>query len=106
MSKALTAFFLACGLVALRPARADYSDLQVSASGLSGQTVTLSVHNPTSGPVSARVRVVVRVDEQTFYLLTSASFTVAGGATTSVTLSAPEPVAEIEDNPEPFPTVQ
>ena len=102
MSKQIKAFCLACSLLVLTPALANYSDLQATASGTSGQTVTVSVYNPTSGPVSARVRVVVQLDDQTYFLLTSTSFTVAAGATTSISLSAPAPVAEISDSPEPI----
>ena len=102
MSKQLKAFCLAGCLLVLTPALADYSDLQATASGSSGQTVTVSVLNPTSGPVSARVRVVVQLDDETYFLLTSTNFTVAAGSTTSISLSAPAPVAEIEDNPEPI----
>ena len=102
MSKKMKAVCLAFCLVVLTPALADYSDLQATTSGVSGSTVSVSVHNPTSGAVSARVRVVVKLDDETFYLLMSATFTVAGGSTTSISLSAPAAVAEIEDNPEPF----
>ncbi len=106
MLRSLKALCVACCLVVLTPAFADYSDLQASTSGFSGQTVTVAVHNPTSGPVSARVRVAVRGDDQTFYLLTSSNFTVAAGATASISMTAPQPVAEITDNPEPIGTVQ
>lgn len=102
MSKQMKAFCLACCLIVLTPALADYSDLQAIAAGSSGQTVTVSVHNPTSGPVSARVRVVVKLDDATYVLLTSTNFTVAAGSTASISLSAPAPVAEIGDNPEPI----
>ena len=102
MSKKMKAFCLACCLVVLTPALADYTDLQATTSGVSGQTVTIAVHNPTSSSVSARVRVVVRLDDETFFLLTSSTFTVVGESTTSISLTAPAPVAEIEDDPEPF----
>ena len=106
MSKNFKALCLASCLVVLAPARADYSDLQATASGVSGQTVTVSVHNPTSGSVSARVRIVVRLDDQTYFLLTSSNFTVAAGSTSSISVSAPSPVADIADDPEPFPSAQ
>ena len=102
MPKQLKAFCLACALLALTPALAEYSDLQATVSGSSGETVTISIHNPTSSPVSARVRVVVRVDDETYRLLTSTSFTVAAGSTASISLSAPEAIAEIIDDPEPI----
>jgi hypothetical protein len=101
MSKQLKAFCLACSLVALAPALADYTDLQATATGSSGQTVTVSVHNPTSAPLSGRVRLVVRLDDDTYLLLTSASFTVTAGSTAAISLSAPAAIAGIEDNPEP-----
>ena len=104
MSKHMKAFCLACALLVLTPALAEYSALQATTIGSSGQIVTVSVHNPTSGPISARVRVVVKLADDTYYLLTSASFTLSAGSTASISLAAPSPVAEIEDNPEPFPT--
>ena len=102
MSKKFSAFCLATCLVVVTAARADYSDLQVSNSGFAGQTVVVSVHNPTSGPVSGRVRVGVQLGEDLYFLLTSSNFTVAAGATASVSLSAPEPVVAMEEDPEPI----
>ena len=102
MSTKFKVLCFALCLTVLTPALADYSDLQASASGVSGPTVTVSVYNPTSNPISARVRVTVRLDDDTLYLLSSATYTVAAGATTSVAMSAPANVAEIEDNSEPF----
>jgi P pilus assembly chaperone PapD len=106
MSKKFSAFCLATCLVVLTPARADYSALQASTSGFGGQTVIVSVHNPTSGPVSARVRVAVQLDEDAYFLLTSPNFTIAAGATASISLTAPEPVVAIEDDPEPIGIIQ
>lgn len=103
MSNTLKAFCVACCLVVLRPALADYSALQAATAGFSGQTVTVSVHNPTGGSVTARVRVVVQLEDDIFYLLTSSNFTVSGGTTISVTMTAPAPVAIIDDTPEPIP---
>ena len=102
MSKPMKAFCLACALLIVTPALAEYSDLQATTMGSSGQAVTVAVHNPTSGPVSARVLLVVKADDETYFLLTSATFTVAAGSTVSISLSAPAPVTEIIDNPEPI----
>jgi hypothetical protein len=63
----------------------------------------VAVHNPTAGPVSARVHVWVRFGDESFYHLTSSNFSVAAGATISVSLTAPAPVAEIIDEPDPIP---
>jgi hypothetical protein len=106
MSRYLKSLCLLCCLFALKPVSADYSALQAATAGFSGQTVTVLVHNPTSGSTTARVRVVVQIDEETFYLLTSSNFTVSGGATISVTMTAPAPVAIIDDIPEPIPSLQ
>src|SRR5580765_8418594 len=106
MSKKMNALCLACCLFVLTPALADYSDLQASTSGVSGQTVTVAVHNPTSGAVTARVHFWVRVGDDTYYHLTSSNFSVASGATISVSLSAPAPVVEIVDEPDPISPLQ
>jgi hypothetical protein len=107
MSQKLRAFCLACCFVVLRPAlAADFTDLQASTSGSSGKKVTVAVHNPTAGPVAARVRVVVQLDDETWLTLLSSNFTVSAGATISVPLSAPAPVLEIVDDPEPIGTLQ
>ena len=107
MSQKFRVFCLACCFVVLRPAlAAEYTDLQASTSGSSGQTVTVAVHNPTAGPVPARIRVVVQLDDDVFFLLTSSNFAVSAGATISVTLSAPAPVVGIIDDPEPISPLQ
>jgi hypothetical protein len=68
--------------------------------------VTVSVHNTTASDVSGRVQIHVLLSDGTLTTLSSENFTVAGGATIAVTLSAPLALSEIEDNPEPFPTAQ
>ncbi len=106
MSKMVATICLLCCLTLATPSLAGYADLQASTSGVSGPTVTVSVNNPTTNSVTARVRVVVKLDDDTYYILTSAAFTVTSGATTSVSITAPQSVAEIEDNPEPISAVQ
>ncbi len=102
MSKKMKAFCLACCLFTLTPALADYSDLQASTSDVSVQTVTVSVYNPTASAISARVRVPVTLDDDTFYMLTGTTFTVAAGATISVALTAPAAVVALGDDPQQF----
>jgi hypothetical protein len=102
----LKALCLLCCLVLLKPVRADYSVLEVPAYGFAGQTVTVLVHNPTGGSETARVRAVVQLDDGIFYRLTSSNFTVSGGTTISVSMTAPGPVAIIDDHPEPITTLQ
>ena len=106
MSRLLKFACVALCLSLLTPALAVYSDLQVSASGWSGQTVTIEIHNPNSGSESARVRVTLLLDDSTTVTLTSSNFTLAGGATISVPLSASRTIVAIEDDPEPISTLQ
>ena len=91
MSNLMKSICLACCLVILAPAFADVADLQATAMGVSGPTVSISVYNPTSGPISARVRVAVQLNDESFYLLTSSTFTVGAGSTISVSITAPAP---------------
>ena len=102
MSKALKAICLTFCLLVLTPVFADYTELQTVTTGFSGTTVTIAVVNPTSAPISARVRVVVRVGSDSYYLLSSSTFTVAANSASTISLNAPQAIAEIEDNPEPF----
>ena len=106
MSRCLKTLCLLCCLFVLKPIRADYSALEVPAFGFSGPTVTVSVHNPTDGSTTARVRVAVQLEDDIFYRLTSSNFTVSGGGTISVSMTAPGPVAIIDDIPEPIPSAQ
>lgn len=102
MSRYSKAIVLLCCLFLLKPVRADYSSLEASTSGVTGPTVTVAVHNPTGGSVTARIRVWVQTDPETFYLLTSSNFTVTGSGTIFVKMTAPAPVLEIVDSPEPI----
>ncbi len=83
---------------------ASYNDLQVSLSGTSGSTVTVSVNNPTSGAETARVQVTVLLDNGLPETLISHNFTVGGGATLSVVLSASRTVSSVIDDPFPIPS--
>lgn len=102
MSQRLRAIVLACCLVVVSPVWAVGSGLQVSLSGWSGRTVTVLVHNTTSSTVSARVSIGVVLADGTSTTLTSASFSVAAGTTSSVAISAPQTLLAIDDNPEPI----
>ena len=105
MSQKLKSFFLACCLFVLTPVLAVNPQLQASTSGWSGQTVTVSVHNLNTFAVSGRVRIGVQLSDGTLATLTSPDFTAAAGSTISLTLSASQPLLEVEDNPEPFGTI-
>jgi hypothetical protein len=102
MSQNLKSFCLACCFFALTPVLAVNPQLQVSTSGWSGQVVTVSVHNLNTFAVSGRVRISVQLTDGTFAKLTSPDFTAAAGSTISLTISASQPLLEVEDNPEPF----
>jgi len=102
MSKALCALVLVCAVAGWAPALAVNPGFQVTMTGTVGPVVLLSVHNTTGIPVSGRVRVTVRLVDDTYETLTSGAFTLAGGATISVTLTSIATVSEIEDSPEPI----
>jgi len=102
MSQKIAPIFFACGLFALTPVSAVDPSLQVETAGWSGQTVTVSVHNPNSFTVTGCVRICVQLADGTITTLTSAEFQTIGGTTLSLAVSASQAVAGIEDNPEPF----
>lgn len=102
MSQKIKTFVLACTLFALTPVLAVNPSLLASTVGWSGQTVTISVHNPNSVAVTGRVHITVLLADGTTATLTSSEFSAAAGGTLSISLSASQALAGIEDNPEPF----
>ena len=102
MSNTMRAFCLAVCAAVLSPLLAVNPSLEVVSTGWSGSTVTVTVHNASASVASGRVRITLCLDDQSLDTLTSGDFTVAAGATISITLSAARPVYEIEDNPEPI----
>jgi len=102
MSRKIASFVFACSLFALTPVLAVNPSLQVTTSGSSGQSVTVSVHNPNPFAVTGCVHISVLLADGTLTTLTSAEFQAAAGATITLAVSASQAVAGIEDNPEPF----
>lgn len=82
---------------------ADYSELVCSIDEISGTTVTVNVHNPAGYPNSGRVRVTVRLVDDSSETLTSGGVTVPGNGTKSAQLLASQPVSVILEGPEPLP---
>jgi hypothetical protein len=79
-----------------------YSDLKVSLAGTNGTAVTISVYNPEGNDETARVQVVVQLAAGGQETLTSLPFTIAAGATRSLTLIASGPIGSISDGPDPI----
>jgi hypothetical protein len=102
MWNTMRVFGFACFAFVLSPVLAVNPGLQVTATGWSGQSVTVAIHNASANAVSGRVRVTLQLDDETLDTLTSGDITVPGGATISIALSASRPVSGIEDNPEPI----
>lgn len=106
MSRTARALVFALCLGVFTPTLAVYSSLQATVSGCSGQNLVVSVHNPNGSAESARVQVTLQLASGDTVTLVSSNFTVAAGATTSVTLAASAIVVEIEDSPEPIGAIQ
>jgi len=102
MSNRLKALCLAVSAVILSPVLAENPVLQITESAWSGPTVTVYVQNASAETVSGRVLVTVLLNDETVDTLSSGHFSVAGGETVPVTLTASRPVVRIEDNPEPI----
>ena len=102
MSKktALCALILSLAFVATP---ASYTDLSVTATLLSDNHVSVSVHNTSSAATSARVVVTVVLDDGTSQTITSPNLSVDGNATISITLTAARTIVGIGDDPQPFP---
>lgn len=79
-----------------------WSDLQVSLVGFSGNTLTVSVHNPQSHSETARARAGASLANGDHATLTSANFTLAAGETRSLQLGALSTIVSITDGPEPI----
>jgi hypothetical protein len=98
-----TILVLCVFLLSLAPVFAILTDLQASVATTAGSTVTISVHNASAQTAFTTVQVTVLLDNGSTQTLTSGKFSVAAGATVSVTLAAARGVTGIIDDPEPFP---
>ena len=103
MSKRIRGFVLAAIVVACcSQIYALYSDLVVTTYGINGNVVTVSVSNPTSTSAAARIRVTVRLGDDSTAILTRSVVTVAANGTTNVNLAAAGTVGTILEGPEPI----
>jgi len=84
---------------------AGYTDLSATATVLSDNHVSVSVHNTSSAATSARVTLTVVLDDGTSQTLTSPNFSVDGDATNKITLTATRNIVGIGDDPQPFPSL-
>jgi len=97
LTAALLAFF-----VSFAPARALSTDLDANLVGVSGTTVTVAVHNPTSSTQTIRVSVKVKYADRTTQTLVSVNVTLNSGETVTVTIQGSKPIAKVIDDPEPI----
>ena len=81
---------------------AAYSDLVCTVQDVAGDTVSVSVHNPTASPETARVRMTVRLVGGNSETLTSGNVTVSSSATSSVEVRASQSISVILEGPEPI----
>ena len=81
---------------------ASYLDLEITSSGLSGNQISVTVHNPETSSETARIRASVRLSDQTTITLTSSNITFPADSITTVTLTAAHAVVEIIDDPQPI----
>ena len=93
---------LCISLLPLAPAFASLADLQTSVAGVSGSTVTISVHNAGQQMESVKVQVTVQLSDGSTQTMTSSKIVVAAGGTASITVTAGSYVSGITDDPEPM----
>jgi hypothetical protein len=84
-----------------QPLFASYSDLQLVNATIANDQITFQVHNPNTSAESARIQVTVRFADNSTTTLTSSVVTVAGLATSTVTVSAPHTIVTVTDDPQP-----
>ena len=84
------------------PASANYGELQLATTGITGNHVTITAHNSSSYSILAGAQVTVILDNGTSETIISHSFATAGHGTTTVTLTASRAVVAIGDEPQPF----
>jgi hypothetical protein len=101
MSKKLVAACLIAIAISI-PASADYSALQLAASGFTGNHVTITAHNSSNFSMSVCAQVTVILDNGTSETIVSESVTAAAQTTTTVTLTASRAIVAIGDDPQPF----
>ncbi len=80
-----------------------WSDISVTLSGISGDSLTLSASNPRGAAEVARVGVGVRLADGTETRLESENVTFGAGQTKSVRLTASSTIDTTTDSPEPLP---
>jgi len=82
-----------------------WSDIVITVTGTNGDTVTLSASNPTGQSETARASVTVSLDSGGTETLVSPNFTLAAGATRTISLRASAPIGSISDGPDPMPPI-
>jgi sensor domain CHASE-containing protein len=102
IQRALLALAVLAALSSGRSVAAD-PDLQVAATAVAENSVSISIHNSDSASETTRITMSVQLSTGAEQTLTSSNVTVAGGATVFITLSAAQTIVAIGDDPEPIP---
>jgi len=69
---------------------------------ISGNQVSVAIHNPSASPETSRVQVVVNLGGGTTVTLVTGNITLDGGATTTVSLTASCSIVSITEDPQPI----
>jgi len=67
-----------------------------------GNQISVAIHNPSASAETSRVQVVVSLADGTTVTLVTGNITVAGGATTTVSLTASTSIVSITEDPQPI----
>ena len=69
---------------------------------VSGNQISVAIHNPSTSAETSRVQVVVNLGDGTTVTLVTGNITIDGGATTTVSLSASCSIVSITEDPQPI----
>jgi hypothetical protein len=81
---------------------ADPTETQIVGATVSGNQISVSLHNPDASPDTARVQVSVGLADGTIRTLVTGNVTLEGGGTTSVWLTASDAIVAIIEDPQPI----
>jgi len=82
--------------------RASSTEPQIVGTSVSGNQISVALHNPDASPETARVQVSVFLADGTTRTLVTPNVTVDGGSTTSVSITASDAIVAIVEDPQPI----
>ena len=81
---------------------ASSTEPQIVDASVSGNQISVSLHNPGASPETARVQVSVVLEDGTAQTLVTPNVRVDGGGTTSVLIAASDLIVAIVEDPQPI----